>query len=360
MKSILFLSIFGFLWVSMAFGQYEKKGFTLINSVKTSDVKSQGQAGTCWSFSATSFIETEALRKGNGSFDISDLYFVWFTYKDKAYNYYRRHGKANFSQGGQAHDVINVIKRYGMVTEKTYDGLPNGQEIFNHALLENLLLTTLDAVLKNKKEQSTQIWQQVIEFLLDEYIGVIPEKVVHKKKEYSPQEFASKVVGFEANDYVEITSYNHHPFYEKFNLEVPDNWSGDYYYNVPLNDLMKIFDYALANNYSFVWDGDVSSAGFQHRKGTATNSTKTAVTQESRQKDFDDFTSTDDHLMHIVGSAKDDDGIKYYITKNSWGAESNSCGGFLYMSEDYVKLNTVAILLHKDAVPKKIAKKLGL
>jgi len=357
--------------------------FTVKYEIPTSPIKDQQRTGTCWSFATTSFVETELIRMGQPVFDISEMYFVRYAYEGKAQNYVRFQGANNFGQGGQAHDVMNIIRKYGMVTEKEYPGLNYGSEVHAHAELEAVLKAFLDAVVKNPNKKLSTAWFPAYRGILDAYLGAVPDKG------NSP---LSKVP-FNPDDYIEFTSFNHHPFYKRVSLEIPDNWSHDLYYNLPLDEMMQVTTYALGNGYSVCWDGDVSEKSFAYRKGVAllpvskfeelsgsdkerwTGTTEkdfTArmanfdapvpeikVTQENRQANFDNLTSTDDHLMHLTGMATDQNGTVYFLTKNSWGTEG-VYDGYLFMSESYVRMKTIAVMVHKNAIPAEIKKKLAL
>jgi len=367
--------------------------FEITKKIKTTDVKNQNRSGTCWSFATVSFIESEILRISNEEYDLSEMYFVRFAYYTKAINYIRMHGKANFSPGGQAHDVINIIRQYGLMPEQVYLGLNYGEENHNHGELDAVLKGFLDAVKSNKNKKITPNWINAFNAVLDVYLGELPSEFKYNNKTYTSKQFAENS-GLNPDDYVELTSYSHHPFYTSFSLEIPDNWSNDKYYNLPIDELVLVMDNAIENDYTIAWDGDVSDKGFSYRKGLAivpeknledlndterekweklTKKEKESqlykfkkpqkeknITQEIHQKAFDNYSSTDDHLMHIIGVAKDQNGTKYYITKNSWAANSNDFGGYLNMSESYIRLNTIAIMIHKDAIPKKIRRKLGI
>jgi len=347
--------------------------FKNVREIKNTPVENQQATGTCWSFATTSFIESELIRMGKDALDLSEMYFVRYAYLDKADNYLRLHGTANFGQGGQAHDVINVVKKYGFVPEDIYKGLNYGLEIHDHSELESVLKGFLDELIKIKKP--SQVWDDAFNAILDTYLGSEVKSFDYKGKSYTPVEFA-RSMNFNPEDYIELTSYSHAPFYSEFVLEVPDNWSFDRYCNIPVDDLVRVVDNALDNGYTVCWDGDVSEKGFSHTNGIAVvpeekekSETETAfaapvrektVTQELRQENFNNFSTTDDHLMHLIGTAEDQNGSRYYLTKNSWGEERNTLRGKLYMSIPYVRLHTIAILVHKDAIPEDIKLKLGL
>lgn len=336
--------------------------FIVTHEVKTSPVKSQDYTGTCWSYTATSFIESEILRKGGELYDISEMFFVRHVYTQKAKRYVRFHGKSNFSQGGQAHDAIEIIEKYGMVPETVYHGINYKSERHNHSLLEELLKHIAEkfAATENKLSPS---WINHYNAVLDGYLGQLPGNFEYKGEQYTGESFA-KMVKINAEDYIEITSYSHQPYYKPFVLELPDNWSHDLYYNVPPEELMQIMKYALSNGYSVSWDGDVSGDAFSHKAGKADlldDQEKLLAgkgAEKFRQILFDNFTATDDHLMHLTGLAKDTEGNTWFQTKNSWASESNNYGGYLYMSENYLMGMTIAIMVHKDALPEGIAKKI--
>lgn len=365
--------------------------FTVENQLKTTPVKNQYRSGTCWSFATVSFVETELLRMGKPEMDLSEMFYVRNAYQKKSERYVRMHGSSNFGPGGQAHDVMNIIATHGLVPENDYPGLLKGETQHVHGEWDAGLQGYLDAVVRVKSGKLSQVWPEAVSALLDTYLGKLPEKLSVKGNP-TPLEYA-KSEGFNPDDYVEITSYTHHPFYTAFALEIPDNWSNDTYYNVPMDDLYRIMLFALDKGYSFCWDGDVSERGFSHGKGVAivpeknieslegtersrweklSDKDKQAelysfdkpgyekiITPEMRQQAFDIHQATDDHLMHITGLVTDQNGTNYFITKNSWADNSNDKGGYLNMSEAYVKLNTLAILVHKNAVPADIRKKAG-
>ncbi len=356
--------------------QYE---FTMVYQVKTTPVKNQARTGTCWSFATTSFVETELMRMGKGEHILSPMWNVRYTYLPKAENYIRYEGLTNFGEGGQAHDVMNVIRKYGFVPEEVYKGMNINEDLYNNGELDAIVKAEVDAVNKDKGGKITPVWPQVIESTLNIYLGVPPKEFTYEGKTYTPKSFV-EAMEFNPDDYVELTSYTHHPFYTKFDLEVPDNWSKDQYYNVPLDDIMKIIDNALEKGYSVAWDGDVSEKSFSRKKCVATIPAdeettddakkedddkdqpvkEKAVTQEMRQQAFDNRTTTDDHLMHITGLAKDQNGDVFYYTKNSWGTKDKKYDGYWYLSVPYVRLKTIAIMVHKDVIPAELKTKLGI
>ena len=372
-----------------------KEGYKFTDKVrlKTTSVKNQNRAGTCWSYSTLSFLETELIRMGKGEYDLSEMWIVRHTYQDKAEKYVRMHGILNFGQGGAFHDVTAMINKYGIVPQETYQGLNYGTKKDVHGELDAVLKAMLDAVVENKNKEITPVWFTAYNKVLDTYFGENIEKFNYKGKEYTPVSFA-KDLGLDANNYVEITSYTHHPFYEKFAIEVQDNWMWDEVYNVPIDEMMKVIDNALDNGYSIGWGADVSEKGFSWTKGVAVvpeevvenladderskwselsdreraklfyklekPAKERVITQEDRQKAFDNYTTTDDHGMNIIGYALDQNGTKYYIVKNSWSTKGSPYEGYFYASETFVKYKTMDFMIHKDALPKDIAKKLGL
>lgn len=366
--------------------------FTLTKEIPHTSVKDQYRSGTCWSFSGLSFLESELMRMGKGEHDLSDMFVVRTAYSDKAIQYVRMQGKNNFGGGGAFHDVTNSWKKYGVIPESVYNGLVISEEKHIHGEMDEVFGAYVKAVVTNQNKKLTPVWHKGFEGLLDAYLGEVPEKFTYQGKEYTPQSFA-KSLELNPDDYIEITSFTHHPFYSKFVLELPDNWAFGQVYNVPLDEMMEVIDYALENNYTVAWASDVSEKGFAYRKGVAVVPAMSAenlsgsellkwqemskaekeaqmyklekpgqekvITQEVRQLAFDNYETTDDHGMHFVGLAKDQNGNKYYYVKNSW-ADSNDYKGYFYASVPFVQYKTTSIMIHKNAVPKKIAKKLGL
>lgn len=361
------------LFVSTIYSQDGVHEFTMLNQIKTTPVKSQGKSGTCWAFASTSFVETELLRLGFDEVDISEMYTVRHKLLPMAEKYIRYHGTSNFGDGGQAHDMLNAVRKYGMVPEEIYSGKNIGLDVHNHGEMTTVLEGMLDAVLKKKSGNLTPRWKDAVESVLNTYLGTPPEKFTYKGKEYTPVSFLEST-GFNPKNYIELTSYTDAPFYEKYNLQLPDNWTNTEYYNVPIDEIIEIINYSFENGYSVCWDGDSGSDNFYREEGYAvipeTKKEKDekitepekekVISQEMRQEAFENFDVTDDHLMHLVGLAENQNGTKFYYTKNSWGTKDKKYYGYWYMSENYVRLKTVAIMVHVDSIPEKIREKLGL
>lgn len=389
MKKILTAAA-SILVCATAMGQgYE---FSEVVTVPVTSVKNQASTGTCWCFATTSFIEAELMRQGKGEHDLSEMYVVRNKYLNQLEDNYLRRGRGNIGQGSVAHTYLNVWKKAGIVPEEVYSGINYDSDRHNHGELTAYMGAIAEVPVKQKK-RSPQ-YDELVKSLFDIYLGEVPETFTYKGKQYTPKSFAESL-GLNPDDYVEITSFNHHPYYEQFELEIPDNWEHEDYYNVPLDDLMAVIDNALMNGYTVAWDGDVSERGFSFKNGAAINpdvknlnrysaedSTEMAgmdektrlekvfkfdkpypeieVTPEIRQTGFETFVTTDDHLMHLTGIVKDQNGTKYYRTKNSWGTDRNNFGGYLNMSDSFVRAKTMAVMVHKDALPKDIRKKLGI
>jgi bleomycin hydrolase len=340
--------------------------FTTDKKVQCTPVKNQEKTGTCWSFATTSFLESELMRSGKSDLDLSEMYVVRKIYEDKAFNYVLRQGKTNFSQGGLSHDLIRSIAREGIIPEKFYRGLVIGDELHNHSELEKGMKGYLDAIINNGHPGNK--WKDAVKGILDAYLGPIPEVFEVDGQTYNAKSFAN-ALEIKDQDYISITSFNHHPFYETFILEIPDNYSNGSYYNIPLDEMEELIDFALIAGYSIVWDGDVSEKGFNSKEGLAilpqemNNQVfnkpvqEIEVDQNNRQAAFESYETTDDHLMHIVGISLDQNGSKYYITKNSWGI-NNQQNGYIYMSASYLRMKTISIMVNKSALPLKTSRRL--
>ncbi len=391
---LLSIIISGFI-----FGQEDKTDkkegykFEVIKEVKATPVKDQNRSGTCWSFATLSFVESEILRKGGEEVDLSEMWVVRHVYSDKAKRHVRMHGHFNFGGGGALNDPIDVLANYGLVPESAYQGLNYGEDNHAHGEFDNVLSAYVEAVIENKNRKLTSAWHDGFNGVLDAYLGEVPENFEYKGKTYTPKEFAAEVVDINPEEYVYLTSYTHHPFYEKFIIEVPDNWSWQEFHNIKLDELIEVMDNAIDNGYSIGWASDVSEKGFSWRNGVAVvpeteveelaGSEKEkwekmtdkerkkrlysfdepvqekTITQEMRQEGFDRYKTTDDHGMHIVGLAKDQNGNEYYKVKNSWD-NKNIYKGYFYVSKPFVRYKTMSIVVHKNALPKDIKKKLNI
>lgn len=375
---------------SAAFGQGYQ--FTEVVTVPATPVKNQAATGTCWCFATTSFMESELLRMGKGTYDLSEMFIVRQKYMNQLQDNYLRRGEGNIGQGSLSHTFMNAYRQVGIVPEEVYTGINYDSERHNHSEMVRYMQALADVAVKAKTRSPE--YYKLIDNLFDTYLGKLPEKFTYKGKEYTPKSFAESL-GLNMDDYIELTSFTHHPYYVKFDVEVPDNWEHSLMYNLPLDEMMETVDHALTNGYTVCWDGDVSEKGFSFTNGVAINpevkkvedlsNTDRArfeklgekerleevfkferpypevnVTPEVRQAGFESFVTTDDHLMHVTGITKDQNGTKYYITKNSWGTDRNKFGGYLNMSESFVRAKTIYVMVHKDAIPKAIKGKLGI
>lgn len=396
MRKWITCSMVLFASFSAMYGQEGQKEegyqFTPVKELKITPVKNQNRTGTCWSFSGVGLIEAELLRTGKGEYNLSEMFIANHSYKDKADKFVRLHGKLNFAQGGSFADVIYVFKHYGAVPGELYKGLEYGQDNHVHGELAEVATAYVDAVIKNRDKKLSTAWKKGFDSVIDTYLGKLPETFTYQGKQYNPKSFGESL-GLNFDDYVSLTSYTHHPFYSQFPLEIEDNWRWAQSYNLPINELMEVFDHAINNGYAIAWGSDVSEKGFT-RNGIAVAADIEAlessgsdqarwvglsqmekdaeikklvekpckeieVTQELRQQAYDNYQTTDDHGMLIYGIAKDQTGKKFYMVKNSWGTESKYKGHW-YASEAFVAYKTVNIVLHKDALPKTIKSKLGI
>ena len=368
------ISILFFFFLSFQILSQQSYRFKTEIDIDATPVISQGRTGTCWSFSTSSFLESEIIRLTGKQIDLSEMYTVRNTYLKKAENYIFRQGKAQFDEGGLAHDVINSVKENGLVPIEVYTGLFKTRKRHNHAELVAVLKAMLNAYIKNPAGKLSPKWRDAVEALLDIYIGKKVDNFTYNGKKYTPKSFL-KETKINPDDYITLTSYTHQPFYTSFILNIPDNWSNGSFYNLPLDEFINTIDSALKKGYTVALDCDVSERTFSSKDGVAVIPLEEGnlkalqgiypektITQEYRQQEFENYNTTDDHLMHITGIVSDQNGTKYYKVKNSWGTNPNRTNhnGYIYMSEAYVRLKAISILLHKDAVAEKILKQLGL
>ncbi|MEZ5019826.1 MAG: C1 family peptidase [Bacteroidales bacterium] len=365
--------------------------FSTMVSLPATPVKNQSATGTCWCFATTSFMESELLRMGKGEYDLSEMYVVRKTYENRILDNYLRLGKGNLGPGSLSPSWLRVFMEDGLMPDEAYTGISYDSPTHNHRELQ-AYIDAAAAVSVSLKKMSRES-EEVAGAILDVYLGEVPSSFTYKGATYNPKTFAASL-GLNMDDYVHITSFSHFPFYTEGLIEVPDNWEMNRFHNVPLDELIMVMDYALKNGYTVNWDGDVSERGFSHANGVAINpdlakidlpantdrarfennpadrtpiagifdkpGPEVNVTQEVRQKGYETFVTTDDHLMHITGIVTDQNGTKYYITKNSWGTDRSTHGGYLNMSESYVRAKTIFIMVHKDAIPADIKAKLGI
>ena len=363
--------------------------FTTVKELPVTSVKNQFRSGTCWCFSALSFIESEIIRTTGKQLNLSEMFVVGNSYRDRAVKYVRLDGHLNFAAGSSFGDVLHVINDYGIVPQDAMPGFNYGTDKPEHNELDAALKGYVQAIASNPNKVLTTAWLKGFDGIVAAYFGEYPETFNVDGKEYTPASYRD-ALGINTNDYVSLTSYTHHPFYSQFILEIPDNWRWDSSYNLPIDELMAVMYNAIENGYTIAWGSDVSEKGFtrnglavmpEEKKaagagsdqerwvGKAAEEKKEEVkaelpkeifaTQEMRQDGYDRKTTTDDHGMHIYGLAKDQNGNKYFMVKNSWG-ETGKYNGIWYASDAFVRYKTMNIVVHKDALPKDIKKKLGI
>ena len=367
--------------------------FTTVDSIPITRVKDQNRSGTCWAFSTLGFLESEVLRIKGKEVELSPMFVVSKTLIDRATYCVRMYNQPKFAEGGSAYDVIYCMQHYGLVPKSAMPGIRYGWTPADTLPVFTELTAVVNGYLGGltKQKKLSPVWREGLQAIYDTYLGPCPEEFVYEGKTYTPKSFVQSL-GLNAEDYVSITSYTHHPFYERFALEVPDNWRMDQMYNVPMEELMRIIDHALANGYTLAWGADVSEVGFT-RKGigvvpdaengadiTGSDMAKwvgmskdkqkeeltkkplpeKTITQQMRQDAYDNWETTDDHGMQIFGTAKDQNGKRYYMVKNSWGTLKSNYKGLWYISEAFMQYKTNDVLVHKNAIPKDLRKKLKI
>lgn len=372
---------------------YTQGGYTfkVVKENQITPIKNQNSSGTCWSFAGVGMLESELIRMGKGEFDLSEMYIVRRNYEDKAIKYARLHGHLNFAAGGSFADVVETIDQFGILPEEAYEGLSYGSVTHDHGELDKVLKGYMDGIIGARNV--TPVWFDGFSAILDTYLGEVPETFIHEGKEYTPHTFR-EYLEINQNDYVSLTSFTHHPFYTSFPIEVPDNWRWATSYNLPMDELMQVMEHAIMEGYTIAWASDVSESGFS-RSGIAIvpdeNAPENAgsdqekwlgqsvrerdtelrmrvgrdllaektITQEMRQEAFDRYETTDDHGMQIYGIAEDQQGNIFYMVKNSWG-ETGPYNGLWYASDPFVRYKTMSIVLHKDAIPAHLLRKMGI
>ena len=395
MKKLLTIAAMGMFCISGMAQEAKKEGFefTVVKENPITSIKNQNRAGTCWSYSGLAFIESELLRMGKGEHDLAEMFIVHNTYLDRADKAVRTHGDVSFSQGGSFYDVLYAMKHYGLVPESEMrPGVMYGDTLSNHNELSAVSDAVVAAIARQKSLQKNAnnelLWKKAVQAVHDISLGARPEAFTYNGKEYTPKSFYESL-GLNADDYVSLTSYTHHPFYSSFVLEIQDNWRWAQSYNLPIDELMEVFDNAIMKGYTIAWGSDVSEDGFsrngvavlpdadkaqelsgsdmarwlkmkpEEKKLNTKPQPQKWATQEERQAAYDNFETTDDHGMQIYGIAKDQAGNEYYMVKNSWG-KSGTYEGIWYASKAFARYKTMNIVVHKDALPKAIAKKLGI
>ncbi len=395
-KGLILLLAF-WLTIDITFaGNKDREGykFESIKEIPHTSVKNQYRTGTCWAFAGMSFFEAEMLRMGKPEVDLSEMFLVRMCYRDKALRYVRMQGNTNFGAGGVLYDDLYIAENYGLVPENIFPGIKYNETKHVHGEMDNVLRKMVEGVVENKNKKISPIWNEALNNTIDSYLGVAPQEFEYKGKKYTPRTFSTDYCGIKPDDYVQITSFTHHPFYKPCVLEVPDNWLWSDFYNVTLDDLQAIVDNSLNKGYSVLWASDVSEKGFAStQEGIAVIPDKPTenmsdaeiakwdnlsekdiesalykfdkpgkeknISQEIRQDAFDNQETTDDHAMHLVGLAKDQNGAIYYKVKNSWG-KYNQYEGYFYASQPFLRYKTTAIVVHKAAIPAAIRQKLKL
>ena len=388
-KTIIFTVFAALLALSASAQDSPQYEFTTVKENPITSVKNQYRSGTCWCFSALSFIESEIIRTKGETVDLSEMFVVGKSYRDRAVKYVRLDGHLNFAAGSSFGDVLHVINDYGIVPQDAMPGMNYGTELPEQAELDAALKGYVEAIAKNPNRKLTTAWLNGFDGIVGAYLGEYPATFTVDSKEYTPESYRDNL-GINANDYVNISSFTHHPFYSQFIIEVPDNWRWDTAYNLPMDEMMEVMYNAIEKGYTIAWGSDVSEKGFTRngiavmpveKKKAAAGSDQEkwvgkaaeekaeeakselpeemVITQEMRQDGYDRKTTTDDHGMHIYGVAKDQNGTNYFMVKNSWG-ETGKYKGIWYASDPFVRYKTLNIVVHKDALPKHIAKKLGI
>lgn len=329
-------------------------GYKIIKLIESTSCKDQQATGDCWSFATTSFIETEAIRLGKNPVILSPMFFVRPTYINKAENYIRKNGSSYFGEGDLTFNVLKAYREYGAIPEIVYSGKNVADTKHDHTAMNNALLEKVKYYAQSHGDLTPVKYRKEVDDILTQTLGEVPDTFVYNGKPFTSKSFAKEMIGINPDDYLEITSFSHHPFYSNFVLEIEANWNNNYYLNLPLDDFSAVIDYALMHNYSVCWDGDIYEG---YKDGFAVLSENKIITQQIRQAAFDNRTTEDVHNMHIIGIAENEKGNKFYIVKNS--TDNNDCGGYLYMSKDYLLLKTISVMVNKNAIPMEIAKKVG-
>lgn len=349
--------------------------FTELIRLKSTTVKNQGASNTCWSYTGNSFLESEMIRMGKDPVAISPLYTVRKAYLERARNYLRLHGGLKLNEGGQLHDVMQILRFHGAMPRAAYTGIKAGKSSSNFKGLRAVLNSTLSSMLKSRELKKS--WEQDVEVLMDDYLGKVPVNFDYQGKSYTALSFADQVIGIDPDQYIHIASVTTAPYYKPFVFLIPDNWSFSQFYNLPMEELTAVIDRALIKGFTVACTVDISEPGFSWLYGIAYVPQKSVsdmtadekktqfvrpqperkVDAMERQNAFDAWQTTDDHALHIIGLVKDQNGKEYYVAKNSWG-RGNAFQGFVYLTKEYVRYKSTALMLHKDALEPSLRNKL--
>jgi bleomycin hydrolase len=376
---IKFLILSAFILIStLSFAQEAELTFETVYDLEYSAVKSQGRTGTCWSFSTISFLESEIYRKNKVWVDLSEIYNARIIYPLKAKNYVSRQGNTQFGEGSLSPDGIYVLRNYGIVPESAFPAKKVNGESYDNAELYAILTSYLQTIVKNPAGKLSKLWLEAYNSILDVYLGEEPKEFVYEGKKYTPASFRDQFK-LNADDYIQLTSFQQYDLYTHVELDIPDNWDNNKFFNIGLEEMVDVVKYALKNGYTVAIDSDVSEKTFNAKHGMAVIPEKSwnemssqeredcftkplkekEISPEYRQEEFDNYSTTDDHLMHITGMVKDNKGKTYFRIKNSWGTTRHGNDGNVYYSEAFFKLKTISIMLHKDGIPKKLLKKIN-
>ena len=334
---------------------------SLYKTIWSNPTESQGNAGTCWDFSTTSFYESEIFRTSGRKVEISEIYSAYWEYVEKARRFIERRGDSNFDEGSEGNAVARIMKKYGAVPQSVYNGLIDGRQFHSHAKMFEEMNTFLQS-LKISNAWNLKFGLETIKSIMNHYIGKPPVKFMVDGKTYSPKTYLKDYLKLNPDDFVEILSYKQEPYWQQVEYKVPDNWwhSKDYY-NVPLDVFMKIVKRAIKKGYSMSIGGDVSETGFSRKTNCAVipdyDIPYEYINEDARQFRFSNGTTTDDHGMQLIGILENYKGRGYdwYLIKDSSSGsrnvgEENPNFGYYFFREDYIKLKMMGFTINREAV----------